>query len=96
MVSSAYDFNDYNHLDEISGQEEILYIGGSKYILAFCILTSHLPNKKIIIYKSRLSPQINLYLEREDFEFQEYLEIDEPFTNWHYKYAKKELLHKYE
>lgn len=95
-LSSASNFNDYNHLDEIDGREEILFVGGSKYILPFCLLTSHLPTKKIIVYKSRLSSQLNLYLEREDFEFQEYLEIDKPFTNWHYTYANKELLDRYE
>ena len=90
-TSKSPTFFDYNHLKNLNPNEEIIFIGGSKYIEPFCELTKNLPNKKIIIFKSKLSKQIEKYYNKDNFQFKEYLGIEKPYTNWHYTFAKNEL-----
>lgn len=90
--SSDNRFIDFNHLEYNNDGEDILFIGGSKYILTFCKITKGLPNKKIVIYKSKLTEEMEEFNRRDDFHFDEYMDINKAFTNWHYVYAKRKLL----
>lgn len=86
------EFNDFNQLNIRNSEDDILFIGGADYILPFCKLTKYLPNNKIIIYKSRLTAEMEEFNRRTDFSFEEYYGINRPFTNWHYTYVRNELL----
>lgn len=83
------DFKDFNHLEDISENEEIKLIAGSDYVLPFCELTKNLPNNKIIIYKNQNLLNNNQYLNNKTFQFRHYQTNRR--TNWHYEYAQKLL-----
>ncbi|PSM53107.1 hypothetical protein CBLAS_1810 [Campylobacter blaseri] len=44
---SSLDFKDYNHLEHINKNTNIVFFGGSKYITPFCNLTKNIKNKKL-------------------------------------------------
>lgn len=80
-------FDDFNQLEEIDENERILFIAGKDYVFPFCELTEHLPNEKIIIYKSHDVLNNNQYLNNNNFIFRQYQTNTR--TNWHYEYAKR-------
>lgn len=76
---------DFNHLEDINDNEDIIYIGGKDYLDLFYALTQNLSNRKIIYWKAKdiPMPQVNL----ESFIFR-YYEIRKN-QNWYYDLAKK-------
>lgn len=83
-------FKDFNHLENVSANEKIVFLGGADYLKLFYDLTKDLPNEKIIFFKKK-----NIY---SDFPF---LKNENLFklikyetkakTNWHYGCAKELL-----
>lgn len=80
-------FHDFNHLEGIAANEQILLIAGSDYVLPFCQLTANLPNEKIIIYKNQALLNNNPYLNNNNFHFNHYQTNRR--TNWHYEFAQR-------
>ena len=84
-------FEDFNALYGIHPDEDILFIGGRDYLDPFFIdMTKHLPNRKKIVYVGK-KPDLRLN-ETDNYELIYY--PTNIRTNWHYDYAKKELLHR--
>ena len=80
-------FHDFNHLDGIAENEQILLIAGMDYVIPFCQLTENLPNEKIIIYKNQNLLNNIQYLNNGNFQFQHYQ--TNRCTNWHYEFAQR-------
>jgi hypothetical protein len=83
------DFKDFNHLEGIAQNEEIILIAGRDYVLPFCKLTENFPNNKIIIYKNEELLNHNQYLNNNNFQLRHYQTNRR--TNWHYEYAQELL-----
>ena len=75
-------YKDFNQLN-VNINDDIVYVGGVKYLKLFYKLTKDLPNRKIIYYNSKNNPKplLGNYLYRRYF-------IKYP-TNWHYELAEK-------
>jgi hypothetical protein len=80
-------FHDFNHLEGIDRDEEIILIAGKDYVLPFCQLTCSFPNKKIVIYTSKDLLKNNPYIKDDNFQFRHYQTTTR--TNWHYGFAQK-------
>ena len=80
-------FNDFNQLEGLDLNERIIFIAGKDYVSTFCQLTNHLPNEKIIIYKSQDVLIDNPYLNKNNFQFFHYQTNTR--TNWHYEFANR-------
>ena len=73
-------YDDFNQL-EVNPEDDIIFVGGKKYINLFYELTQNLTNRKIIYYNSQNqpNPQLGNYVYRRYFI--------NYFTNWHYELA---------
>jgi hypothetical protein len=80
-------FNDFNHLKNISPNEDIVAFIGIDYIGLFYELTKDLTNKKIIFYNSKKLSEIKKAVKQnETYHFKKYQTNIR--TNWHYVAAK--------
>ena len=74
-------YNDFNQL-EVSCEDDIVYVGGEKYLNLFYKLTQNLPNRKIIYYNTQTQPKAN----NGNYIYIRY--IINYTTNWYYQLAK--------
>ena len=74
-------YDDFNQL-EVSCEDDIVYVGGKKYLNLFYKLTQNLPNRKIIYYNTQTQPKAN----NGNYKYIRY-NINYT-TNWYYQLAK--------
>jgi len=74
-------YNDFNQL-EVSCEDDIVYVGGEKYLNLFYKLTQNLPNRKIIYYN--INPPPNAH--NGNYIYIRY--IINYNINWYYQLAK--------
>ena len=74
-------YNDFNQL-EVSCEDDIVYVGGEKYLNLFYKLTQNLPNRKIIYYNINPPPKAH----NGNYIYIRY--IINYNINWYYQLAK--------
>lgn len=76
---------DFNHLDNLNDNEDIIYIGGKDYLPLFYELTQNLQNRKIIYYYGNITnSQYDNYIYRKYFPNNQNNQ-----RKWHYELAEK-------